>query len=149
MNGFHTSVTAQTQSLKYFVLQYVEPHYTPKKISYLKGNCWQVYILLKQTKTAGMKRYVVKLTCARSFYMPCAVGVNGSLSAFYGCIVYHKPIKGQLNHLLLTHYKTLCLKYHCGAYSKSTSERNMTFGCEMRMYYQQVLQSWFIWDDAQ
>lgn len=50
--------------------------------------------------------------------MPCAVSFNGLLSAFYGCIVYHKPIKGQLNHLLLKHYKTLCLKCHCAAYTR-------------------------------
>ena len=55
--------------------------------------------------------------------MPCAVSFNGLLSAFYGCIVYHKPIKGQLNHLLLKHYKTLCLKCHSAAYTKEGLEQ--------------------------
>lgn len=54
--------------------------------------------------------------------MPCADSFNGSLYEFYGCIVYHNPIKGQLNHLLSKH-KTLCLKCHCAVHDKSSCER--------------------------
>ena len=58
----------------------------------------------------GMKRYAVKLTCARSVYVLGAASFHKSWSAFYGCIVYHKPMKGQLKHLLFQHYKTLSSK---------------------------------------
>ena len=64
---------------------------------------------------------MVKLTCAGSLYTPCAVSFNG-LSAFYGCIVCNNPMKEQLNNLLLNHNTTMCLKCHCAAYSKSSSE---------------------------